>query len=197
MFIIVIVAGVVSIGQELYKQANTSVEWKEYSFEESGFKISLPTEPKKQMNEAVRTREKNILFNNTFYISEMASSDTFFAVMKNEYYGDLNSGLSEQDVEESIQKITNSNSVLEDVIADDFEYNTLISSKKGLLHGYETLDYEIRNKAPDRYEAISIGRIISVDNVIYQLVVAYTPDDYNSEEANTFLDSFDLLTVIN
>jgi hypothetical protein len=83
---------------------------------------------------------------------------------------------------------TNLEGALNGMVASG-EGNEVVSSNFHYFDGHRALDYKISNKNENIYLQ---GKIILVEQTLYQLMVAYESGNDNETDYNKFINSFNL-----
>jgi len=171
---------------------STPIKWIEYG--DSDFTISLPVVPlvdKTTDGPIVVESDPNLLSLGVGYISEL-DNGTVFLVKKTTIQPNPKFQVSDASFQASLAKIFDFDLAIQDLLNDDPEYNTLISSGTTTVLGHKAFDYTIRNYKTGNTEIFTLGKLVQVGAVEYQLIMGYEPGDFQQDLADIFFKSFTL-----
>ncbi len=151
------------------------VEWKTYSYPESGFSIDLPKKPE-QVKQSIDVPKSNLKINYETYLSE-PSDNVVYVVSVWNYPAQVDMSKPEVNLQDGfkgmVQALTGSE--VQDMKINDFQ-------------GYKSLEFLVKNQ--DIYFQ---GRLILVHNTLYQVFTVYKKGEDMSKDYPRFINSFKLI----
>lgn len=153
-----------------------SEEWKVFNSALGQFQATFPTYPTHETDN-IQIPDSSITLKYDSYLSETSDGTTYF-VNTVTYSSEIDTSNPETNLEGSLNGMVASS-----------EGNEVISSNFTYFEGYRALDYKIKNTSENIYLQ---GKIILVNQTLYQLMVAYESGNFNKNNYDKFINSFEL-----
>ena len=155
---------------------SSTEEWKVFNSTLGQFQVTFPSYPTHETDN-IQILDSTITFKYDSYLTETSDGTTYF-VSTVTYPFEIDTSSPETNLEGSLNGMVASSEVSE-VVFSGFTY----------FDGYRALDYKIKNTNENIYLQ---GKIILVDQTLYQLMVSYELVNFNKTNYDKFINSFEL-----
>lgn len=155
---------------------SSTEEWKVFNSTLGQFQVTFPSYPTHETDN-IQILDSTITFKYDSYLTETSDGTTYF-VSTVTYPFEIDTSSPETNLEGSLNGMVASSEGSE-VVFSGFTY----------FDGYRALDYKIKNTNENIYLQ---GKIILVDQTLYQLMVSYELVNFNKTNYDKFINSFEL-----
>lgn len=155
---------------------SSTEEWKVFNSALGQFQATFPSYPTHE-SDNIQIPDSSITLKYDSYLSETSDGTTYFVNVVT-YSSEIDTSNPETNLEGSLNGMVTSS-----------EGNEVISSSFTYFDSYKALDYKIKNSNKNIYLQ---GKIILVDQILYQLMVAYESGNFNKTNYEKFINSFKL-----